>query len=80
MTKSEKTSKTRQKFDFGMEPKITTLPKSFQIIAMNVVCCCMKPSGMKKKFLEEGDPPRPIFAPPWIRPWVDLAKQQQQHV
>ena len=25
MTKSKKTSKTRQKFDFGMEPKITTL-------------------------------------------------------
>ena len=25
MTKSKKTSKTRQKCDFGMEPKITTL-------------------------------------------------------
>ena len=25
MTKSKKTSKTHQKFDFGMEPKITTL-------------------------------------------------------
>ena len=25
MTKSKMTSKTRQKFDFGMEPKITTL-------------------------------------------------------
>ena len=25
MTKSKKTSKTRQKFDLGMEPKITTL-------------------------------------------------------
>ena len=25
MTKSKKKSKTRQKFDFGMEPKITTL-------------------------------------------------------
>ena len=25
MTKSKKTSKTPQKFDFGMEPKITTL-------------------------------------------------------
>ena len=30
MTKSKKMSKTRQKFDFGMEPKITTLlPKYF---------------------------------------------------
>ena len=25
MTNPKKTSKTRQKFDFGMEPKITTL-------------------------------------------------------
>ena len=25
LTKSKKTSNTRQKFDFGMEPKITTL-------------------------------------------------------
>ena len=25
LTRSKKTSKTRQKFDFGMEPKITTL-------------------------------------------------------
>ena len=25
MTKSKKTSKTRQKLDFGMEPKLTTL-------------------------------------------------------
>ena len=25
ITKSKKTSKTRQKFDFGMKPKITTL-------------------------------------------------------
>ena len=30
MTKSKKTSKARQKFDFGMEPKITTLlPDAF---------------------------------------------------
>ena len=30
MAKSKKTSKSRQKFDFGMEPKITTLlPKCF---------------------------------------------------
>ena len=25
MTKPKKASKTRQKFDFGMEPKVTTL-------------------------------------------------------
>ena len=35
------------------------------------------PSGLKKKFLKEGDPPLPIFAPPWIRPWADLAEKQQ---
>ena len=33
----------------------------------------LKPSSLKKKFLKEGDPSWPIFAPPWIRPWTDLA-------
>ena len=33
MTKSKKTSKTRQKFDFGMEPKITTLCIRFVAVA-----------------------------------------------
>ena len=28
-------------------------------------------------FLEEGDPPWPILAPHWIRPWADLADKQQ---
>ena len=27
-----------------------------------------------KKFFEEGAPPWPILALPWIRPWVDLSK------
>ena len=31
------------------------------------------PSGLKKKFFEEGYPPLPIFAPPW----ADLAEKQQ---
>ena len=35
MTKSKKTSKTRQKFDFGMEPKITTL---FQHASRSLLC------------------------------------------
>ena len=44
ITKSKKTSKTRQKFDFGMEPKITTLlPTCLYIIAMHSVCCCSLP-------------------------------------
>ena len=39
LTKSEKTSKTRQNFDFGVEPKITTLLKtSLYIILMLTVC------------------------------------------
>ena len=68
MTKSKKTSKMRQKFDFRMKPKITTLlPLSLQITAMHSVCCCSL-AGLKKKFFEEGDPPWPIFAPPWILP------------
>ena len=41
MTKSKKMSKTRQKFDFRMNPKITTfLPKCFWITALHLVCCC----------------------------------------
>ena len=34
-------------------------------------------SSLKKKFLEEGYQASPIFAPPWIRPWGDLAEKQQ---
>ena len=32
------------------------------------------PSSLKKHFLEVTSPPSPIFALPWIRPWLDLAK------
>ena len=35
MTKSKETSKTRQKFYFGMEPKITTLLPMLLIIAIH---------------------------------------------
>ena len=37
MIKSKKTSKTRQKFDFGMEPKITTL-KFFPHASRSLLC------------------------------------------
>ena len=41
MTKSKKTSKTGQTFDFRMGPEIATLlPSCFKIIAMYSVCCC----------------------------------------
>ena len=62
MTKSEKTLKVRQKFDFGIEPKSKTL-----------LCPCyalgwlLKPSGIKK-FFEEGAPPWPIVAGPGSAP------------
>ena len=44
MNKSKKTSKTRQKFDFGMEPKITTfLSTCFKIIGILLACRCSLP-------------------------------------
>ena len=56
MTKSKKTSKTRQKFDFRMEPKITTLlPTCFEIIAMHSVCHCSLPVW-RRSFLMKGSP------------------------
>ena len=56
MTKSKKTSKTRQKFDFGMEPKITTLlPKCLEIIVMHSVCRCSLPVW-RRSFLKKGTP------------------------
>ena len=62
MTKSKKTSKTRQKFDFRMEPKITTLlPTCFEIIAMHSVCHCSLPVW-RRSFLMKGIP-RDLFLP-----------------
>ena len=55
--------KTRQKFDFGMEPTeqhfITHASRSLLCIWF---CCCM-PSSLKKKFVEEGDTPVTYFCP-----------------
>ena len=73
MTKSKKTSKTCQKFDFGMGQKITTLlPTCFYITAMHSVCCC----GLlvsRRSSLKKGTPsdlfwPRPGSAPGRIWP------------
>ena len=36
----------------------------------------VKPSGLAK-FFEEGAPPWPILALPWIHPCADLAEKQQ---
>ena len=56
MTESKKTSKTRQKFDFRMKPKITTLlPTCFLITAMHSVCCCSLPVW-RKSLLKKGTP------------------------
>ena len=54
--KSKKTSKTRQKFDFRMEPKITTLLLiCFRIIAIHSVCCCSLPVW-RRSFFKKGTP------------------------
>ena len=65
MTKSETTSRTRQKFNFGMEPNITTLlPTCLYIIAMHLVCCCSLPvlrrSVLKKGTRRDLVLPRPL--------------------
>ena len=73
MTKSKKTAKMRQKFNLGIEPKITTLLDLDHCYAFGL---WLYPTGLKKKFLEEGDP-HDLFCPPWIRPWADLAEKQQ---
>ena len=60
--KSKKTSKTRQKFDFRMKPKIRTLlPTCFKITAMHSVCCCSLPVW-KRSSLKKGTP-RDLFWP-----------------
>ena len=47
---------TCQKFDFGMEPKTTTLlPTCFKIIAMHSVCCCSLPVR-RLSFFKKGTP------------------------
>ena len=62
MTKSKKRSKTRQNFDFGMEPKTTTLfPTCFYIIHMHLVFCCSLPVW-RRSFLKKGTI-RDLFCP-----------------
>ena len=73
MTKSKKTSKTRQKFDFGTEPKVTTLlPTCFWITAMHSVCCCSllvwRRSSLKKGTPSDLFLPRPGSTPGRIWP------------
>ena len=74
MTKFKNTSKTRQKFDFRMKPKITTLLSTcfrslqwFWIVAVAF--------RSEEEVLWRRGPPWPILAPPWIRPWADLAEK-----
>ena len=42
MTWSKKTSKTRQKFDFGMKPKITTLNASRSLLCILFVAVAFR--------------------------------------
>ena len=63
---------TRQKYDFGMKPKTTTLhPTCFKIIAMHSICCYSLPVW-RRSFLKKGTQ-WPISAPLWISPWADMA-------
>ena len=68
MTKSKKTSKTRQIFDYRMEPKITKLlPICFKITAMHWFYCCSLPiwrrSPLEKRPLIDLFLPRPGSTP-----------------
>ena len=63
----------RQKFEFQIEQKITTLINNCYAFSL-----LLKPSGLKKKFFGEGAPHLPSMALPWIRPWADLAQKSIQ--
>ena len=77
MTKSKKTSKTRQKFDFGMEPKIT---KFFPHASRSLLCIWFVAVAFRSE--EEvswiGDPVT-YFCAALDPPRADLA-EKQQHV
>ena len=77
MTKSKKTSKTRQKFDFPMKPKITILlPNASRLlICIQYVAVAFR---SEEEVLWRREPPGPILAPPWIHPWADLAQESIQ--
>ena len=71
------TSKTRQKFDFPMKPKITILlPKCFRsLLCIQYVAVAFR---SEKEVLWRRESLGPILAPPWIHPWADLAQESIQ--
>ena len=78
MTKSKKTSKTRQKFDFPMKPKKKQyfFPNaSRSLLCIQYVAVAFR---SKEEILWRREPPGPILGPPWIHPWADLAQESIQ--
>ena len=69
MTKFKKTSKTRQKFDFRMEPKTKHLfPHAFRsLLCIWFVAVAF---GSEEEVFWKRETKWPIFAPPWM----DLAE------
>ena len=78
MTKSKKTSKTRQKFDFPMKQKITIyfFPNASRSLLCIQYVAVAFPS--EEEVLWRREPLEPIFAPPWIHPWADSAQESTQ--
>ena len=56
MTKSKKMSKMRQKFDYGFGTKYNNTSSHMLINHCFAFGLLMYPSGLKKKFVEEGGP------------------------
>ena len=77
MTKSKKNVKNASKIWLWNGTKNNNTSSHMFLDHFYAFGFLLLPSGLKKKFPEEGDPLWPIFAPPWIRPWTDLAEKQQ---
>ena len=67
MTKSKKTLKMHQKFDFGMEPKITTLLPTYASRSLLSIWFVAVAFLSEDGFLKKGTP-RDLFCPPPLDP------------
>ena len=63
-----------QKFDFGMEPKITTLLPTYASRSLLSIWFVAVAFLSEDGFLKKGTPRDLFCPPPWIRPWADLAE------
>ena len=73
ITKSKKMSKSRQKFEFRMKPKLQLF---FPNASRSLLCIWFAVVAFQseEEVLWRRGPPWPNLAPPWIRPWADLSK------